>query len=712
MKKASRDTEVRLYYSPWHFFLLFTVISAVLSYAPLSLTLKSFLGLFGIVAPFILALTALSKSRSPKPPLDQQETFPPVGTVIFLLCILGAASLRFSALTTWPLWPNTDEGLLGRFAQDLSRHWNGRFFYTFGQAPPGFIWILSWLVPWFQNPLKAFWLVPGVFSLGACLLSYWAARAFFSRSLSFLVFLLWCFSFWPLFYGRFCHMGASLPLWTCLVLGVLGRLLKARPGQGQGWAVALGAALAVGSFTFTPWPAFALWGCGVFLWSWIRSKEKGKVLIGFALAYGIVLIPFLSAVMTEGFGQHIYGVSSVRGYVPLSGQLIAFFSYLTGPFWGVFEDQAAYAPIWGGFLNPLLTGAFFIGFLESFVSRSRWEVRAAWAGGVLCLLPGLLSMNVEMYRVIPILPFLLLGAALGLQRLLTLQPSSRRWGILALLLILSTGLDLAQLWRPWLFPPKVFLGSLPGVYPAKPTNSYQAYRLLEQMSQEGPGLFFNDFSVEPYDQTVGVGVYGFNALVNPKLSMDSAKWAAFIVNVNYQPFLAKQFPRGRWFWLDEMAGEANGGLMLGIIPVTPENKGTFGKWAKIHDSFQKLDWDWLNLADGMKGEPYLPDLQPAKYLLAGEPFLTALYWEKIAGLLYRDRAYPKDAQALQKALGEGVPAAHLYYKLGSILLRKNRFQEARSFLEKAATRPFNRTRSQEALQMLDEIEKQGGLPPS
>jgi tetratricopeptide (TPR) repeat protein len=283
--------------------------------------------------------------------------------------------------------------------------------------------------------------------------------------------------------------------------------------------------------------------------------------------------------------------------------------------------------------------------------------------------------------------------------------------ILVLLLGPSTVLDLAQLSRPWTFP-SALTGPLPGVFPAKPGRSLQAYRILQKASQDGPGLFFNDFSVEPYDQTVGVGVFGFNALMNPRLSMDSAKWAALIVNVNYEPFLAKEFPQGQWSWLDEKAQEANGGLMLGIVPLTAENRGTFQKWAKIHDSFQKLDWDWLNLADGVKGEPYLPDLEPAKTLLAGEPFLTALYWEKIAGLLYRDRAYPKDAQALQKALAEGVPSAHLYYKLGSILLRKNQLREARSILEKAVANPFNRTRSQEALQMLDEIEKEDGVPPS
>ena len=92
-------------------------------------------------------------------------------------------------------------------------------------------------------------------------------------------------------------------------------------------------------------------------------------------------------------------------------------SYLTASFWGVFEDQAAHAPLWGGMLNPLLTAAFFIGVIQTWVNRRRRGIQWAWAGGLLCLMPGLLSMNVEMYRVVLVLPFLLAGAVLGLQKL-------------------------------------------------------------------------------------------------------------------------------------------------------------------------------------------------------------------------------------------------------------------------------------------------------
>ena len=67
--------------------------------------------------------------------------------------------------------------------------------------------------------------------------------------------------------------------------------------------------------------------------------------------------------------------------------------------------------------------------------------------------------------------------------------------------------------------------------------------ILQKQSAVGPGLFFGDFTAEPYDQTLTVGTYGFNRLINPKLSNEEVKWGALILNVNDKAlFLKKGFP--------------------------------------------------------------------------------------------------------------------------------------------------------------------------
>ena len=148
---------------------------------------------------------------------------------------------------------------------------------------------------------------------------------------------------------------------------------------------------------------------------------------------------------------------------------------------------------------------------------------------------------------------------------------------------------------------------------------------------------------------------------------------------------------------------------MGIIPINAGNQTEFENWVRVYPFFRELDWHWLNLADGVKGEPFLADFARVKPLLAGDPLLEACYWEKVEGILYRDRNYPADVASLEKAITEGYPAAHLYYKLGSIQLRKNEMGKARQNLYKAQAASLNLTLSKEAIQMADEIEKQGVL---
>ncbi len=704
--------EYRISYRPWVYFLLWASISFLLSYSSLSIGFKLGLGLFGIILPLFLALRAVHLLGRPRHSLLELETLSRPPAWVFALLVLAALGLRFWGLTGWPVWPNTDEGLIGRFAVDLCRQWNGRFFYTFGQAPPGMEWFLYCLLPRFSESLQSLWFLPAALSFLAAILSYWAFRSFLSKSMAFLVFVLWSVSFWPLFSGRFCHQGVLLSPWALLVLAVLGFFLKSGKPFLKFWmAVFLGVVTGLGSFTFTPWVTFGFW---IFMLvtavTLMGAKKNRKYFWGFLAALAVTLLPFLLAVVKEGFGQHLFAVSSLRGYRPLGDQIIAVLSYLTAPFWGVFEDQSAYGPVWGGMLNPFLTSAFLVGLVEAYLNRREPKVQWGLFGAALCLLPGLLSMNVEMYRVILVLPFLLFGAALGLHRLLFEIPSARRAVFLAALLLPSLGLDIVHLAHPHLFPLFSKQGVFLGVPPSKPVRSYRAYQILEKQANLGPGLFFSDFTAIPYDQTLNYATYGFNALLNPGIPLEAARWASILVNANYKPFLEKDLPGGQWVRLDEDLGMPDGGLILGIIPMTQKNVGILQKWVQTYPFFRNMDFEWLNLADFMKGSHLLENFSKVKPFLAGDRFLESCYWEKTGEVLYRDRAFPHDLEAYQKAAGEGYPSAHLFYKIGSIQLRKNQFALARENFRKAEKAPLNLTRTGDALRMTDDLEKQGGLP--
>ncbi len=696
---------------PWVLFALFAVSSAVLSYGPVSLTAKVEWGFFGIILPLLWALIEIHWQKpSARNPLSE-ETLPRFSPWVFLLIILMALEIRLIDLTSWPVWPNTDEGLVARFGLDLAHQWRWRFFYTFGQVPPLYEWLLSWTIPKAVDSLSGLWILPAVVSILAFLFSYWAFRSFGSRSLAFLVFALWGLSFWPFFYGRFSHPGVLLPLWECLTLAVLGLYLKSKTSVALIWLGGLlGLATGLGSFTFTPWPVFALWVGSIVTLETFRGRKPRGAWAAFTIVFLIILIPFINAIFTEGYGHHIFAVSSARGYMPFGQQALAFISYLTAPFWGVFENQSAYAPFWGGMLNPLLTGAFLLGFLESWRHRRNPMVRGAWAGAVLCMMPGFLSMNVEMYRVILVLPFLLLGAAWGLLRLLGAVPSHGRGYALLAILILSFALDITHLAFPHLYPMESAKGPLHGVPPAKVFNTYRSYQILKEEAARGPGYFFNDFTSIPYDQSLDCAVYGFNALENPQIDKKNARWAAFLVNACYEPFLREAFPNGKWSWVDPDSGSADGGEMLGVVPLDDTNRETFDRWIKAYPAFRELDWGWLELADFQKGGRLLAGFSRVKPLLKDDPFLESVYWEKTSDLSYRDHAYPYDQQALGQAIREGFPAAHLFYKRGSIELRKNRFSSSLADFNQAVLAPGNRTMANQAVTMAVEIQKEGGLP--
>src|SRR5579871_1648169 len=207
----TREQKMRL----WFFFSLFLLSGMVLSYSPLSVTLKSWVFCCGVLAP-LLFLFFRPLGSVPSKKFREEPFEAPTGSV-FWIGFVGLALLpRFWRLTETYLWPTGDEALHGFLAMSLADKWTWQFFYTVGEHPPLLIWILALFFKWFDSPFFNLWFLPAFFSFLSVPAGYFLARFFSPKSQAFLFAFLLAFSFWPLSSGRFCHQGLFVPFWELL----------------------------------------------------------------------------------------------------------------------------------------------------------------------------------------------------------------------------------------------------------------------------------------------------------------------------------------------------------------------------------------------------------------------------------------------------------------------------------------------------------------
>jgi len=707
MNQQKRDASPSIFtfHISWLLLPLFTVSNILLAYFPLSITVKLWIGFFGIAVPFGMALRFHPSRFTVDKPAYESDLFGPPSRWAILGAIAGLVFLRFLFVDKLYVWPNPDEGMSGILSWDLSRAFRWQFFWSFGEVPPLHFWIQAFCVRVFGLSLKTIWVVPAVLSCITVPLAYFAARSYFSRSFAWIFAALTAFSYWPLYEGRFSHQGVLLPPWVFSVFWAWNAYEKEKKFP-LFKSVIFGVILGLGSFLFTPWPAFVFLIFGILAWQEWRRPEKRKSFLTILAATGITLLPFLYALLTEGWGHHVRNVSAFRGYFPLSRQILTDVSYFTSLFWGTLVGGSAYGSPWGGLMNPLLSAFLFMGLLECHWHFRRPWVRFALIAALITLLPGLLSMNVQMYRVIPVLPFLLFFTAFGVQAFaLTLaKPTRLRW--ILLFLSVSAVWDATLLVRPALRPLTAQGGVFNGITPGKSLTGFRAFQALRSVAEKnGPGLIFTSFTPPHNDASLFVGTYPFNAAVNPDLATSRPSWAAFQVNIHYQPYLKNRFPNAKWIWLDADAGEDDGGWMLGILPLASFPPRDLLRFRKAHSFFLETDVALHNRPDGGPYWKALPPLAPAAVVAKGDPFLTALYWEKVACVRKLDVDYLENVDALRRAIREGLPADHLRFLLGAILSLAGDTPEARNLLTAAAKDPFNKTRAADVLKQMDERNK-------
>lgn len=709
----------------WFLFGWFTLVNGLLAFSPFLLAWKAVLAVSGLVLPIAFVLRqARLKSRPPKPFWDE-ELLPPAPGWFIPLVILAAAYFRFIHLTTLSLWPLTDEAKSGYFAMQLAVHGLGsaQLLYDFSQLPPLYIWLEGMFFKLFGTSLFSLWCFPAILSLLTVPVFYLAARIHFSKNFALLLLGLMAFSFWPLYTGRFSHQGSLLLLWECLTFWMAGilekqvrspqsavrskRLISQSPPVELNplkYGFYLGLLTGAGFYTFTSWPSVAL-----VLALWIFWFHR-RIFVFFLGGMILVYLPLGAAWLYNSYGgyiQHVWALNPGEAWWP---QVLRGFWDLSAFFWKslVPPNLFAYKPFWCGYLNPFLGACFFLGVLVFFRQGSASGVKFWSLAFILFYLPGFLTGGVEMFRVLPILPLLLLGAALGFSALLASVRFSWRWPALGLFFLLSLGMDSYHLFGAyqglWTHPTDNWFAS-------KSVDRLRAYTLLDDLQRKsGPGLILSDLVPDLYDQSLSLATFEFNATDNPRLDPSKARWAALLTNIHYEGCLEKQFPGIQWIWLAPDMGWPDGGLLLAVIPMPCAHPEAFARLVQADQAMRELVPLVYDNRDYKSRQPVVEKLFSLYPLFKGGPFLESCFWEKIADNAYGDRNYEAQVKALQEAIEKGYPAAHLYNDLGALYFRRGHWKEARDAFEKALHCPINHTSAAAGLRMLEEAEKTGQLP--
>lgn len=386
------------------------------------------------------------------------------------------------------------------------------------------------------------------------------------------------------------------------------------------------------------------------------------------------------AFFKEGYGHHLADSSTLSQWFSSSSQAITHFSYITSLFWGSLQTDTSYGPTWGGILNPILTSCFLIGILDLYQKRD--EALSKWVGSAFtfCLLPSFLAGDyVELNRIVQVMPFLLFIVVLGLQKLLLdIVDRNQRKVVLVGLLFFSSLLDTNHLLNPTL----EYFNFWKSDRKASVDSNLKAYQILNSLRlHRGPGIIFTDFLPVKYGHSLYVTTYPFNSGVNPALNPGIASWAAILTNINYQPFLHKRFPESKWYWVEGRVPSLEGGLALGVLSISDDNRKVIKNWIKAQMIFHQLQLE----SEGSYNRKETYD-QSVRHLLEsydsvkGDRFMEASYWEWTSQYFFNP-SYSENIAALQKAIDQGYPAVHLYQKLSMLLIEQNRAGEAEKVLQ-------------------------------
>jgi hypothetical protein len=690
-----------LKYNPWIYFLVTALCLSALSYGTFHGEWALGIGVLGLLFPTFWAFQTASAYSPSESKWFQKEWLPPKSLWFLASIAVLAVLARLYQLTSLASWPTFDEGLFSFISIGLLKKWDGKFFYSFAQVPFAFNWSLALFYKLLTPSLFSLWLYPALASILTLLVSFFAVRSFFSRTFSFFFFLLFSFSFWHLYLSRFC-MGMVLAiLWEMLVLGALGLFLKCSEGPSKRTAAyVLGFLTGSCVFVFTQWPVILA------LVSWVIYKtraKKGMEILGgpFLRFIGPVLFLFflfLLAALHDHYGDHIRGLWALNGNSQWEQQFLDILCYPKMIFFQPGDGKANWLA-WGGYLNPLAGSLCLVGILEIFRLRKFPLARWFWGGLFLCLMPGFLAKNVEIFRILPVFPVITVLCAFGAMALLKTAPPAKAMAIVMAILVLSSVVDLYHLFGPY---HRMF--GIPNPYWAQVKSEpfFKAYQILRRDYQpQGPGGVLTDLWAHSSDETLTLATYAFNTVRNPSLSTAQSRWVAVFMDANYKPFLARRFPQGRWFWLGSLSPNDESGLVMGVIPVSEGNRTALLNWVKADQELQPVTSWIMSHAPWASREAAIELLNRSSSSMRGDPFLQSCFWEKVYVEQSDDNNHPGMLETLQRGLINGYPLAHFYNEEGMLLQERGRSREARAAFEKALHSPLNLTSAGENLKILE-----------
>ncbi len=648
-----------LSFNPWVFFIIFLASNTLLSFYPFPLQTQFFIVFFGLILPFIAGYQIVTerKNQNASPPVADSGPVPFWLWFIFIAFVLFT---RFYHLTSLPSWLYIDEGYESALGMGLLSHWDWRLLWSPVPHEPLLDWLLGFYFKICPPSLFSFRLFSTLISLATITAGYWASRAVFSRRVSFLFAVILAFCYWSFTLSRLGIVVILIPLIQCFGLGCLGRLLRAQSHSVRWWAWAgLTAANILGFYSWTNWAGLGLAISFILLIYYFKNPKLSKApLWSFYGVSAIGVFPLVLARLAPGALSHI---GQIYHFNPLK----AFIYNIVGIFW----DGSAtfnFGSLWGGFLNPIIDSLALLGalfFFQRKITLWQWLVPAVV---FISLLPALsASSDVELYRTLPVLVFLTLAAAAGLNGLLKLYPGRLNTAFVFSLLFASIGLDIYNY--------TAFYSNnryIPEELQWRSNAYAQAYQTLNQLQrQSGPLYVFSQFTTEYDNRTIDVALYPFNVLQNPVLNDAHPQWTAVMTNVNYIPFLVKAYPHAQVTLLKKAGdpSKSSNFIALVILPTNDISAATLSQWKEADAIFRKINLYLLNKNPITPWDDIANSFPPLSQNTKADPLARAIYWEKVGLFHFQGKNFKEAAEDYRRAIQQGYPAAHLQYNLSVAL---------------------------------------------
>ena len=301
--------------------------------------------------------------------------------------------------------------------------------------------------------------------------------------------------------------------------------------------------------------------------------------------------------------------------------------------------------------------------------------------------PAALTKDLEMYRIIQILPLLLLLTYAGFHLLISSLP--REFKAMALVVLIGSSVSLDSY--------NLFIACAEGAvsenaWKFKSKESFDSYPVLSQTAaQLGPGFIPTELMAEPNDQSLYVATYSFNTALNQKLSDANPKWVGLISDSFFRGYLTNKFPRAEWKPIpDTLNDSTTPQLGLLIIPVNGKINKIMEKWSSINFNFRKTTYQMLNHVAGYPLQSVLDFFFKGYALVRHDPYLEYCFWQRI--MKYELKADDSDALFL---VNQPIPTKFhmekfnyelglMYYRFAIYLTKRAEFSAALRSLKNAS----------------------------